>query len=72
MIRAKFTCQKITIYHKTKTATVLLTPVTSDSEENQPFSKYTLAGQISLRFTNPDLYNQFVPGTDYYVDFTAV
>ena len=72
MIRTKFTCQKITIYHKPKIATVLLTLVTSDSEENQPFWKYTPAGQISLGFTNPDLYDQFVPGTDYYVDFTAV
>ena len=74
MIRAKFTCQQNTLNHETQTATVILTPVTTNppSEENLTFWKATPAGNITLEITNPQASAQFALGTSYYVDFTPV
>ncbi|BAY78382.1 hypothetical protein NIES25_48560 [Nostoc linckia NIES-25] len=74
MIRAKFTCQQNLPDRETKTATVILTPVTTNppSEENLTFWSATPAGRIELQITNPEASAQFAVGTDYYVDFTAV
>ncbi|MDZ8096399.1 MAG: hypothetical protein RMZ42_32930 [Nostoc sp. DedQUE05] len=72
MIRAKFTCQQNTFNHETQTATVILTPVTSNppSAENEAFWKATPAGRIELQITNPEAASQFYVGYDLYVDFT--
>lgn len=74
MIRAKFTCQQNTFNHETQTATVILTPVTTNppSEENLTFWKATPNGNITLEITNPQASAQFSPLTEYYVDFTLV
>ena len=74
MIRAKFTCQQNTLNHETQTATIVLTPVTTNppSEENLTFWKATPAGNITLEITNPQASAQFSLGTNYYVDFTPV
>ncbi|MEH2224401.1 hypothetical protein [Nostoc sp.] len=73
MIRAKFTCQQNTLNHETQTATVILTPVTTNppNEENLTFWQATPAGNITLQITNPAASAQFSVGTSYYVDFTA-
>ncbi|MBN3990041.1 MAG: hypothetical protein HWQ36_21235 [Nostoc sp. NMS2] len=73
MIRAKFICQQNLPDRETKTATVILTPVTSNppSEENLTFWQATPAGNITLQITNPAASSQFSVGTAYYVDFTA-
>ncbi|MGF1934533.1 MAG: hypothetical protein RM347_009035 [Nostoc sp. ChiQUE02] len=73
MIRAKFTCQQNTLNHETQTATVILTPVTSNppNAENLTFWQATPAGNITLQITNPAASAQFSVGTEYYVDFTA-
>lgn len=73
MIRAKFTCQQNTLDHETLTATVILTPVTTNppNEENLTFWQATPAGNITLQITNLQAYSQFSAGTSYYVDFTV-
>ena len=73
MIRAKFTCQQNTLDHETQTATVILSPVTTNppNEENLTFWQATPAGRIELQITNPAAASQFSVGTSYYVDFTA-
>lgn len=51
--------------------TVNMQPVTSGSPENTAFYKWTPSGQIQLGTINPDAAAPFVPGTEFYVDFTV-
>ncbi len=52
------------------TCSVVLNAVTSDSEANKTWAKYTPAGRIEMQIDNPDAYDEFVLGRDYYIDFT--
>lgn len=68
-VRAKFKVQSVTEAEGgLKSAT--LTPVTSGSKENEEFYKWTPGGQINLSTMNPVAAEQFVPGRQFYVDFT--
>jgi hypothetical protein len=68
-VRAKFKVQSTTeMEGGLKTAN--LTPVTSGSPENEQFFKWTPGGQIQLGTINPEAGAQFVPGRQFYVDFT--
>jgi hypothetical protein len=64
MVRAKFKCWS------NNDGVVALNAVTDGSEENKTFWKYTPSGQISMTISNPAAFNHFVPGKEYYVDFT--
>jgi hypothetical protein len=72
-VRAKFKVQSVT--HNApagteKSGSVVLTPVTSGSEENKVFWKYTPSGRIEMQVSNMDALAQFQPGQEFYVDFT--
>lgn len=47
---------------------VNLTPVTTGSEENDKFYKYTPGGELNLSTINRDII--FEPGKEYYVDIS--
>lgn len=68
-VRAKFIVQSIartTYGHQIK-----LTPVTTGSEENKSFFKYTPGGSIDLTTINDAAMEAFGnPGDAFYVDFT--
>ena len=67
-VRAKFRC-----YHKEETEqghVVKLRPVTSGSEENENFYKYTPGGDLSLSTINSGAAERFNVGKEYYLDFT--
>lgn len=49
---------------------VTLSPVTSGSEENKAFYKWTPGGSIQLETVNTEAAKQFEPGVEFYVDFT--
>jgi hypothetical protein len=49
---------------------VKMTPVTSGSDENKSFSKYTPTGDIRMHITNPDVLGFFEAGQEYYVEFS--
>jgi hypothetical protein len=49
---------------------VLLFPVTTGSDENKEFYRATPAGKIELSTVNLAAGDQFVPGSEFYVDFT--
>lgn len=68
-IRAKFKCESVTA-HASGTKTAMLRPVTSGSPENAEFYKWTPGGQIDLSTLNEKAAEQFVPGREFYVDFT--
>lgn len=49
---------------------VTLQAVTSGSEENEQFWKYTPSGLIQMGIDNKDALEQFEIGKEYYVDFS--
>ena len=51
---------------------ITLNAVTSGSPENETFYKWTPSGNIVLETINPAAAEQFVPGKEFYVDFTEV
>lgn len=69
MVRAKFYVESINPYNDEAT-TVLLRAVTSGSEENKTFWKWTPAGTIQMTISNPAAIAQFEEGQEYYIDFT--
>lgn len=66
MIRAKFKCHLKDAVNKT----VYLAPVTSGSEENENFFKYTPYGTIVLNQLEQSAFDAYIEGTEYYVDFS--
>ncbi len=50
---------------------VKLSPVSGGSPENESFFKYTPYGEISMGTINSAVAEQFKPGQQFYVDFTA-
>ena len=68
MVRAKFVCNEVT--QTVDGGKVKLIPVTGTSEENKTFFKYTPFGHLEMGTINPEVMAQFVPGKQYYIDFT--
>ena len=71
MVRAKFKCDSITKYAITG-GDVKLSPVIDGSKENKEFYKWTPSGEFILKTVNEDAFVQFIPGKEYYIDFTLV
>lgn len=72
-VRAKFKVQEVTRFAPAGTersGRVVLTAVTSGSDENKTFWKYTPSGRIEMQITNADALNVFTEGDEFYVDFT--
>lgn len=68
-VRAKF---KVTSITETEGGmkTAQLQSVSSGSPENAAFFKWTPSASINLSTMNPSAAEQFVPGKEFYVDFT--
>lgn len=65
-VKAKFQVQLIT-KHQGGAQTVSMAPVIGGSDENKSWSQYTPSGKLEMYITNPDAYNQFEPGDEFYV-----
>ena len=72
MVRAKFEVHSVTPPRENGDdgSEVVLFPVSTGSEENKDFWKYTPAGSIQMTIDNPEAVKQFEPGQEFYVDFT--
>lgn len=68
-IRCKVTCNSRFPF-KDDGYYLAFTPVTTGSEENKSFFKYTPGGQFQLNLTQAETAEKFVVGNEYYVDFT--
>ncbi len=68
-IRAKFRCNTVT-----KTVDggeqVYFAPVTSGSDDNKTWSRYTPSGQLAMTITAEGAVGQFEQGKEYFLDFT--
>lgn len=69
-VRAKFQCSNITKSPDSSTTVVNLTAVTTGSDENKTWSKYTPSGQLQMVITNPTAADQFEQGKEYFIDIT--
>lgn len=70
MVRTKFVCRSVTDYGQQ--VDVEFHAVYGDSEENKSFWQATPAGNVKLSVVNKAAATQFVPGQEYYLDFTPV
>lgn len=70
-IIAKFKCDNVEDHPDCQQKTIALSAVTSGSEENKSFSKYTPSGllylSVSYETTAVDF---FVPGEEYYLNIS--
>jgi hypothetical protein len=71
-IRAKFQCHSIQKSEDGSACLVRLSAVTTGSAENEQWSKYTPAGDLSLNISNPAAFEQFEQGKEYYLDIKPV
>jgi len=70
-VKAKFVCESVHDFGTSKT--VQLRAVTSGSEENKSFAKYTPSGSLQLSIDNgTDAGNLFVPRAEYYLFIQSV
>lgn len=68
MIRCKFRCtQKV---EKENGFQVAFEPVTTGSNENEAFFKWTPWGKMEFGTINEDAAKQFLVGKEYYIDIS--
>ena len=68
---AKFKVTQITTYEEGNAAINLSAVYDPDeNSENGKFFQYTPSGQIDLSIVTPETAKFFVPGQEYYVEFT--
>lgn len=68
-VRAKMKCDGVE-KNEDGSGSVSLSPVTSGSDENDQFYKYTPGGSLKLSTINAAVIEQFVAGNEYYIDIT--
>ena len=68
--RAKFLVQERT--ETREGFRVKLAAVTGTSEENASFFKYTPSGTLDMGLVSEETAKVFVPGKEFYLDFTEV
>lgn len=71
-VRAKFRCHFIQKADDNSHCTVHMSPVTDDTPENKTWSKYTPGGLLQMHISNPDAYDHFEQGNEYYIDIHPV
>lgn len=82
-VKAKFKCTKVEPYSndggKTTDGKIINMSAVigynadgSRIDENESWSKYTPSGNLSISITNPEAFEQFQEGKDYYLVFDEV
>lgn len=69
-VRAKFLCTSIVDDLEGGSKSITLHAVTTGSEENKEFFKWTPSGQLTLGCVNPEANALFEEGREYYIDFS--
>ena len=67
-VLAKFFCQSIQKAEDDSYLTIHMSPVTADTEENKTWSKYTPGGQLTMHVSNPEAFELFEQGKEYFID----
>lgn len=72
-VRAKFRVSSVTMFGTSREAQRLYTfhaVHDNSTPENERFTRYTPSGELKMTVDNPDV--EFVPGQEFYLDFTPV
>jgi len=67
-IRAKFKCSTRNVSTDGSYINIQMTPVISDTPENETWSKYTPGGLLEMCISNANAFSQFELGKEYYLD----
>lgn len=71
IVRAKFQCTMVEDHPEYEQKLVAFSVVTSGSEENKSFSKYTPAGNLNMSISyDTQASDFFEQGKTYYLDFS--
>jgi hypothetical protein len=72
-VKAKFVCTNVSKQKWNKqdegSTTVMLSPVTSGSDENNEFWQYTPSGRLEMTIKNEAAVKYFELGEEYYLTF---
>ena len=69
-VRAKFYVTEVV--QTANGGRVRMMPVTSGSDENKEFFKWTPSGSLDMGTINEEALKEFVPGQECYIDFTPI
>lgn len=69
-MRAKFECKEVEEFEGSEE--VYLEVVCGDTAENQDFNEATPSGELKMAIDNPEAMGFFIPGEEYYLDFSKV
>lgn len=69
-VRAKFKC--VLVSPTNEAVNVKFQAVTSETEENKSWSKWTPSGNLEMHISNPEIFGQFEQGKEYFLDITPV
>lgn len=73
MVRAKFRVEAVQDIGEASKSVTLRAVYSDDKESaNYSWSKWTPSGELRMSITNPDAFNQFELGAEYFLDFTPV
>lgn len=67
-VRAKMKCESVEKQSEEQIKVTLRAVTDGSSEENKSFSKYTPSADLNLTITNPECFDKFEQGKQYYVD----
>lgn len=70
VVRAKFKVRSVEETPNAEGAIIVLEPVINGSPENEQFFKWTPWGELRMGTVNMQAAAQFIPGKEFYVDFT--
>ncbi len=68
MLKAKFKCQQVNKFEYGQQAH--LQAVYGTGEENKSYSTATPSGKLELTINNPNAFDFFKPGGEYYLNIT--
>ena len=81
-VKAKFKCNSVEAHTDNEgqvtgksiglTAVIAYGADGARNDENESWSKWTPSGTLQMHITNPDAYEQFQEGKDYYLTFEEV
>ena len=69
-VRAKFKCNTITIFEGDSREYSFSPVYGSDGSANAQWSKWTPNGSLKMTISNPECFDKFEVGKEYYLDFT--
>jgi hypothetical protein len=70
-VRAKFRCNSITIFENDNREYSFSPVYGPDGSANAQWSKWTPSGSLKMTINNPECFDKFEVGQEYYLDFTA-